>query len=211
MYTRIGNPTLEGPTEVIRQPRGRRVRASLRVGDGGDHGDGPLPAQSRRRAGGPRGIVRRNDRFHHRTPPPIWGHGPGGARPGRPRARGGDHRVDSPRATREPDEPVAHGPRPRPMGGGGRPGGRGPPGRQHVRHPAQSEPDRARRRPTSSTARPSTSEVTPTSRPASSWELERLVGRIDAKGYFGATADPFVGFLLNRGLKTLALRVARQK
>ncbi|MGD0249991.1 MAG: PLP-dependent aspartate aminotransferase family protein [Thermoplasmata archaeon] len=39
---------------------------------------------------------------------------------------------------------------------------------------------------------------------------ERLVGRIDAKGYLGATADPFVGFLLGRGLKTLGLRVARQ-
>ena len=39
---------------------------------------------------------------------------------------------------------------------------------------------------------------------------ERLVGRIDAKGYLGAAADPFVGFLLGRGLKTLALRVARQ-
>jgi cystathionine gamma-synthase len=39
---------------------------------------------------------------------------------------------------------------------------------------------------------------------------ERLVDRIDPKGYLGAVADPFAGFLLGRGLKTLALRVARQ-
>jgi len=39
---------------------------------------------------------------------------------------------------------------------------------------------------------------------------DALVGRIDPKGYLGAAADPFVGFLLGRGLKTLALRVARQ-
>ena len=39
---------------------------------------------------------------------------------------------------------------------------------------------------------------------------ERLVGAIDAKGYLGSTADPFAAFLLARGLKTLALRVARQ-
>jgi cystathionine beta-lyase/cystathionine gamma-synthase len=39
---------------------------------------------------------------------------------------------------------------------------------------------------------------------------ERLVARVDPKGSLGAAADPFVGFLLARGLKTLALRVARQ-
>ena len=39
---------------------------------------------------------------------------------------------------------------------------------------------------------------------------ETLVGRIDAKGYLGSTVDPFAAFLLARGLKTLALRVARQ-
>ena len=37
-----------------------------------------------------------------------------------------------------------------------------------------------------------------------------LVGRIDAKGYLGSAVDPFAAFLLARGLKTLALRVARQ-
>ncbi len=39
---------------------------------------------------------------------------------------------------------------------------------------------------------------------------ERLISRIDSKGYFGAAVDPFVGFLLARGLRTLSLRVARQ-
>ena len=39
---------------------------------------------------------------------------------------------------------------------------------------------------------------------------ERLMERIDPTGYLGAVADPFAGFLLGRGLKTLALRVARQ-
>ncbi len=39
---------------------------------------------------------------------------------------------------------------------------------------------------------------------------EHLVERIDAKGYLGSTADPLGAFLLARGLKTLALRVARQ-
>lgn len=39
---------------------------------------------------------------------------------------------------------------------------------------------------------------------------ERLVGRIDAKGYLGATLDPFAAYLLGRSLKTLALRVDRQ-
>lgn len=39
---------------------------------------------------------------------------------------------------------------------------------------------------------------------------ERLVGRVDAKYYFGATLDPFAAYLLGRSLKTLALRVERQ-
>jgi cystathionine beta-lyase/cystathionine gamma-synthase len=39
---------------------------------------------------------------------------------------------------------------------------------------------------------------------------KRLLGRVDAKGYFGAPLDPFAAFLLARSLKTLALRVARQ-
>jgi cystathionine beta-lyase/cystathionine gamma-synthase len=39
---------------------------------------------------------------------------------------------------------------------------------------------------------------------------QRLVGRVDAKGYFGAPLDPFAAYLLGRSLKTLALRVARQ-
>ena len=39
---------------------------------------------------------------------------------------------------------------------------------------------------------------------------EELVERIDAKGYFGAALDPFAAYLLGRGLKTLELRVARQ-
>ena len=39
---------------------------------------------------------------------------------------------------------------------------------------------------------------------------EDLVGRIDAKGYLGSAVDPFAAFLLARGLRTLALRVARQ-
>jgi cystathionine gamma-synthase len=39
---------------------------------------------------------------------------------------------------------------------------------------------------------------------------ERLVGRVDAKGYYGSTLDPFAAFLLGRSLKTLALRVERQ-
>ncbi len=38
----------------------------------------------------------------------------------------------------------------------------------------------------------------------------RLVGRVDAKFYFGATLDPFAAYLLGRSLKTLALRVGRQ-
>lgn len=38
---------------------------------------------------------------------------------------------------------------------------------------------------------------------------EELVDRIDAKGYLGSVADPFAAFLLGRGLKTLALRMAR--
>ncbi len=37
-----------------------------------------------------------------------------------------------------------------------------------------------------------------------------LIQRIDAKSYLGAPLDPFAAFLLARGLKTLALRVARQ-
>jgi cystathionine gamma-synthase len=37
-----------------------------------------------------------------------------------------------------------------------------------------------------------------------------LVDRIDAKGYLGASPDPFAAFLLARSLKTLSLRVARQ-
>ncbi len=37
-----------------------------------------------------------------------------------------------------------------------------------------------------------------------------LMERIDAKGYLGASPDPFAAFLLERSLKTLALRVARQ-
>jgi cystathionine beta-lyase/cystathionine gamma-synthase len=37
-----------------------------------------------------------------------------------------------------------------------------------------------------------------------------LLDRIDPKGYLGASADPFVAFLLARSLKTLPLRVARQ-
>lgn len=36
-----------------------------------------------------------------------------------------------------------------------------------------------------------------------------LLERIDAKSYLGATPDPFAAFLLTRGLRTLALRVAR--
>ncbi|MGA8275439.1 MAG: aminotransferase class I/II-fold pyridoxal phosphate-dependent enzyme [Thermoplasmata archaeon] len=39
---------------------------------------------------------------------------------------------------------------------------------------------------------------------------EALLRRIDAKGYLGASPDPFVAFLLARSLKTLSLRVARQ-
>ncbi|MGA9839818.1 MAG: PLP-dependent aspartate aminotransferase family protein, partial [Thermoplasmata archaeon] len=38
----------------------------------------------------------------------------------------------------------------------------------------------------------------------------RLVDRVDAKRYFGAPLDPFAAYLLGRSLKTLALRVARQ-
>jgi cystathionine beta-lyase/cystathionine gamma-synthase len=38
----------------------------------------------------------------------------------------------------------------------------------------------------------------------------RILRRIDPKQYFGAPLDPFAGFLLHRSLKTLALRVARQ-
>jgi cystathionine beta-lyase/cystathionine gamma-synthase len=39
---------------------------------------------------------------------------------------------------------------------------------------------------------------------------ERLVRRIDPHHALGATPDPFAAFLLDRSLKTLALRVARQ-
>jgi methionine-gamma-lyase len=39
---------------------------------------------------------------------------------------------------------------------------------------------------------------------------ERLVARVDSKGYFGAPLDPFAAFLLGRSLSTLALRVERQ-
>jgi len=39
---------------------------------------------------------------------------------------------------------------------------------------------------------------------------EELLRRIDAKGYLGASLDPFAAFLLSRSLKTLSLRVARQ-
>jgi len=39
---------------------------------------------------------------------------------------------------------------------------------------------------------------------------EALLDRIDAKGYLGASPDPFAAFLLARSLKTLSLRVARQ-
>ncbi|MCI4373560.1 MAG: aminotransferase class I/II-fold pyridoxal phosphate-dependent enzyme [Thermoplasmata archaeon] len=39
---------------------------------------------------------------------------------------------------------------------------------------------------------------------------EALLRRIDAKGYLGASPDPFAAFLLGRSLKTLSLRVARQ-
>jgi cystathionine gamma-synthase len=39
---------------------------------------------------------------------------------------------------------------------------------------------------------------------------EALLERIDAQGYLGATLDPFAAFLLARSLKTLSLRVARQ-
>jgi cystathionine beta-lyase/cystathionine gamma-synthase len=38
---------------------------------------------------------------------------------------------------------------------------------------------------------------------------KRLVDRIDTKRYFGAALDPFAAYLLGRSLKTLALRVAR--
>ena len=37
----------------------------------------------------------------------------------------------------------------------------------------------------------------------------KLISEIDPKGYLGAAADPFAGFLLLRGLRTLALRMAR--
>jgi len=37
-----------------------------------------------------------------------------------------------------------------------------------------------------------------------------LLRRIDARGYLGASPDPFAAFLLARSLKTLSLRVARQ-
>jgi methionine-gamma-lyase len=37
-----------------------------------------------------------------------------------------------------------------------------------------------------------------------------LLARTDAKGLLGASPDPFAAFLLTRGLRTLALRVARQ-
>ncbi len=39
---------------------------------------------------------------------------------------------------------------------------------------------------------------------------ERLLERIDPQDTLGAVMDPFAGFLLNRGLRTLALRVERQ-
>ena len=39
---------------------------------------------------------------------------------------------------------------------------------------------------------------------------ESLVERVDPMSYLGAAPDPFAAFLLGRGLKTLALRVARQ-
>jgi cystathionine beta-lyase/cystathionine gamma-synthase len=39
---------------------------------------------------------------------------------------------------------------------------------------------------------------------------ERLVSRVDEKGYHGAVLDPFAAYLLGRSLKTLALRVERQ-
>jgi cystathionine gamma-synthase len=39
---------------------------------------------------------------------------------------------------------------------------------------------------------------------------ESLIERVDPKGLLGAAPDPFAAFLLGRGLKTLALRVARQ-
>jgi cystathionine beta-lyase/cystathionine gamma-synthase len=38
----------------------------------------------------------------------------------------------------------------------------------------------------------------------------RLVERVDAQQYLGATPDPFAAYLLTRGLRTLALRVERQ-
>jgi cystathionine beta-lyase/cystathionine gamma-synthase len=38
---------------------------------------------------------------------------------------------------------------------------------------------------------------------------ESLLERVDAKRYLGAAPDPFAAWLLGRGLKTLALRVAR--
>ncbi|MGI0071103.1 MAG: trans-sulfuration enzyme family protein [Thermoplasmata archaeon] len=38
---------------------------------------------------------------------------------------------------------------------------------------------------------------------------QRLIERIDAKAYLGATVDPFGAFLLARSLRTLALRVER--
>jgi len=37
-----------------------------------------------------------------------------------------------------------------------------------------------------------------------------LLERIDAKGYLGSSPDPFAAFLLARSLKTLSLRIARQ-
>jgi cystathionine gamma-synthase len=37
-----------------------------------------------------------------------------------------------------------------------------------------------------------------------------LLARVDPKSYLGAAPDPFAAFLLSRGLKTLAIRVARQ-
>jgi cystathionine gamma-synthase len=38
---------------------------------------------------------------------------------------------------------------------------------------------------------------------------EHLMDRIDPKSYLGASPDPFAAYLLSRGLRTLALRVAR--
>jgi len=39
---------------------------------------------------------------------------------------------------------------------------------------------------------------------------ERLLDLVDSQSYLGAAPDPFAGYLLTRGLRTLALRVERQ-